>query len=484
MKKSLSLILALFLMVSLFACAKTEPSSPEAGGESGGQTASTAPAQPGGDTAPSGTDKAPSGADTEPSGGGEEPSGGESEPPVWHYALTVETTAAEHKNEDGVLLAATYYEMPRLTLEAEGDASGWEPPEEMQAVCDLFNTSIDRSALWGGTPWDVAAEAESLYEARKEYGGEFMQLAEEFRLQETHLAGDLLSVRGEGYINLGGMHPDWDYAAWNFDLTEGSFFTLSDLTDRPEELHDALVQNLIDRIYASEKWEAYYEDVEEILRGTPEFKVSFGEESMTVWFSEYEIAPFVAGIPEFEIPYAEISRFLNARGERLLALPEETKLLGDYYEAEQMWYWFEGLAPLDYDDGRILSGSPFEGYYYRFDFRGITTLDELRELLATRFSEPLVNERLSDEPDPLPFEEIDGALYVAPAGRGTDWTVGSVDYTVHLNGESGTVEARIHRLDWDEESEDWAETGEIDTVEFPFVVGENGAVFTDFACIY
>ena len=62
--------------------------------------------------------------------------------------------------------------------------------------------------------------------------------------------------------------------------------------------------------------------------------------------------------------------------------------------------------------------------------------------------------------------------------------VGSVDYTVELNGTEGCVLAAVSCQDYDELQEDWVLTGETYELRFPFVLHESGAVFTQFQCIW
>ena len=40
---------------------------------------------------------------------------------------------------------------------------------------------------------------------------------------------------------------------------------------------------------------------------------------MNVGFEQYEIAPYAAGMPSFQISYEKLASFLNERGQRLLA---------------------------------------------------------------------------------------------------------------------------------------------------------------------
>ena len=233
--------------------------------------------------------------------------------------------------------------------------------------------------------------------------------------------------------------------------------------------------------WESDEADLYFDDYADTILMMDDFAVSFDEYGMTVTFAEYDIAPHAGGMPSFLIPYAEFSRYLNERGERLLNLKPEDRALGDYYEAEEMWSWFD-LTTMPLDPERPAS----EEGYYAVDYRDITTMAQLRTLLETRFSAEIVDELLTAESGFAHYKEIDGVLCAVQADRGSDITVASVDYAVELDGDhtAGRVIATIHRQDFDEAKEEWYLTGEPDTLEFPFEMAENGARFTFFESAY
>lgn len=462
MKRAVAIVLALSLALSLFGCAK-KPEAREA----------LSPVSPGTDGA-----------------AGVEPAKPEGDPVTWEYEVTTGTEADSFTNDDAVLLAEISYELPTLSVRGEGETGGQEPPGEMQAVCKAFNDGIAayREELLDAS--ELGAEAQMLYEEREpEYRADFFAFSQEVAVEKTYRRGDLLEVLLSDYGYWGGAHGGMAYVNLHFDLKTGEFFDLFDLTDRPDELREELAQNLLGKIWAQEESQYYYDDFDQIVLAKEEYNVSFGEEGMTVIFEQYEIAPYVMGILEYEVPYAEFSRFLNERGERLLALSPEQKALGDYYEAEEMWYWFEGGMPMDYEDVREVRDTQgdWNNAYYRVTIPGVTTLADLRAKLLTRFSKTVADQRLETATNaefPL-LREIDGALYAAPAGRGDDMYIRSVDFRAELNadGTGGKVVATIQWQDYDEQKEDWVLT-DTSEVDFPFELGENGAVFSEFHTIW
>lgn len=469
MKKLVSIILALTLALSLCACAQktAAPAAPAAGA-----------AQPAASETGGAASEAPKAPEAEP---------------TWRYALSAETVGAgEIKGDDGAVLATQSYELPVLITVCDGDAK--EAPEEMRKVCDAFSKGVrdyTNEDVWD-TLWDIGHEAKEIYQSCFEDGREFIPLADELTVQDTRQDGDLVSVRAFAYINLGGAHPDWGYFGWNFDLATGTFFKLSDLTDSPAELHRLFSHAVVRELADSELFEVLNDDFYVTVDEREDYSVFFGEDGAHVWFDEYEIAPRAAGIPEVTVSYGEFARYLNERGRRLLNLSQEDRIMGDYHEAEEMRYWFEGdngIASFETDAVRTVHVDGENGgwdlWYYRVAAPAPQTMAALRTTLERRFTPAFADELLKAGEHPV-FREFDGELYQLAAGRGGDVTVGSVDYRVELNADKtgGKVVATIHRQDYDETKMDWVPTGETEDVEFPFELTADGARFAAFPCIY
>ena len=452
MRRLLAILLALSLALALFGCTK----------------------QNGASVAP-GTDGAAAAEPTKP----------EDIPQQWDYDVRLESTQNKHRNDDGVVLAVQNYELPVLQMRnAAGATSSGDLPisgvsEEQLAVCKAFNAGVDLSEL--SADWDVAGAAEEAYQWSLESGAAFTPLFDEFHVTEIYRSGDLLSIFGTGSTYAGGAHPNNYTKAWNFDLGTGEFFNLRDLSGYPDELVREIAYNILGQIWENDEADLYFDDYADTILMMDDFAVSFDEPGMTVTFAEYDIAPHAGGMPSFLIPYAEFSRYLNERGERLLNLTPEDRALGDYYEAEEMWSWFN-LTTMPLDSERP---APEEGYY-AVDYRDIATLTQLRALLETRFSAEIVDGLLTAESGFEHYKDIDGVLCAVQADRGSDITVASVDYAVELNGDhtAGRVIATIYRQDFDEAKEEWYLTDEAETVEFPFEMAENGARFTSFESVY
>ena len=462
MKRILAVLLALLLVSGLFGCSKQDPPQPTP--QPTGQAAQEPTPQPTPEpTAQPTQEPTPEPADEE-----------------WDFTVQVERSEREFKAEDGTVIAAETVEQPVLRLvSASGEVfSGSEPlrgvTAQQLAVCRAFNDAASAVGVWD---IDIEAEGRAIYDLRKETDGEMPPVGREITVSQISRRGGLLSVLEGDYAYLGGAHPDYGLHAWNFDLSSGTFVGLMTLTDRPEELRETIVWEVASQIFASEYREGFYNDWYNLLLDKEDFEVFFSPESLTVFFKEYEIAPHAVGVPIFEIPYSSISRFLNGYGNDLLALPAETKAIGDFHEAQSLWSWLEAGAPVDYNDSRTEDGV----WYYRVDDPNVRTLADVKEMLSGYVDESFVEEQFTGA---CVLREFDGVLYAASVGRGDDLTIASVDYDAQLSGETGKVIVTIHRQDFDDAAGDWVLTGETDVLEFPFTLRNGRAVFSTMQSIY
>lgn len=462
MKRTIAILLSLTLALALFGCTRNQPAEPA--------------------LAPQSDPAAPADSQTTTA----EP---EVPPVMWEYVFTTEAETGEYRNDDGVLLATVSYDLPRLTVSG-GSAVTSAPPADMQAICDAFNSGVAelRGAL--GSAEELGADAQLWYNEMDESARANFPAYEITGSVETHwMRGDLLDVVLMEYQYWGGAHGASTYQNLHFDLGTGTFFTLRDLSDKPDKMIEELRWNVLGKIWESGQADWYFDDYESTIQHKDDFLFSLGGDGLTLYFDEYEIAPYAAGIPEFLIPYPEFSRFLNERGERLLDLSLADRCMGDYYEAEELWNWFEGGLPLDYDDTILVPSQTQEGsydlMYSRVDVPGVNSVDDLRALLRTRFTDEVIDERL-DLGETLLFEESGGKLYAMPAGRGDNLYIAAVHYTIEMNGEGtgGKVIATVHWQDYDEEKQDWALTGETTDYEMPFTVTDGGARFSAFYTIW
>lgn len=331
MKKTLAILLALAMALGMFGCGSKEPQP-------------TAPAQPTQQTAAPKTETPPAPA---------QPQTAASE--VWYYALRVDTKEQTYKADDGTVIATTSYEQPILVLVNEGsgevfdgDAPARGVTEEQLAVCGKFNEATASTGLWDV---DLEAEARELYAERGADYPEIFPFVDEVQIAGAFQEGDLLSVRVSDYIRMGGAHPDYGLRGWSYDLARGEFITLSELTDRPELMREAIAGEIVRQIGESEIADGYYADCADVIAAKDEFEFSIEQDGVFVFFQEYELGPHALGIPAFTIPYSVVTGYLTGYGSSLLG-----SLMGapdDLYEGEDREAEIAGLAGVWYLNGDL-----------------------------------------------------------------------------------------------------------------------------------
>ncbi len=129
---------------------------------------------------------------------------------------------------------------------------------------------------------------------------------------------NLLIIGYFGYLYpTGAAHGTASKEYYHIDITNGNVYGLKDLF-----LEDAnytkvltnLVNSQINRIKRINKI-AFYNDFFEgkvSVSKTPKFIL--GKESLKIYYDLYEIAPYAAGFPEFDIPYGQIKNIINTKG--------------------------------------------------------------------------------------------------------------------------------------------------------------------------
>lgn len=154
------------------------------------------------------------------------------------------------------------------------------------------------------------------------------------------------------------------------------------------------------------------------------------------------------------------------------------KILADYADAYGYWMWFAGAAPMNSDNVK----EEEYGNYYAFDYPGITTMDEFKKFLKTRFTDEIIESKLEGDF----FKEYDGRLYVLDAARGSDISIDHVDYEVYYDSEKseGEIAALIYRQDFDDKTGETYLTGVVDVEYIRFTMEDDGAVFNTFPTIW
>ncbi len=401
-----------------------------------------------------------------------------------HIELEATLTKEESfTNDDGVVLLTEKYTLPQLALYTQSGELYEFDGSMLAESCANFNAELVKAAedLDAAAQESLAAAAEA-YDALDEEGkNNWAPYAEELTYESSYTTDGLISAVCTAYSSGGGTHPNTALKAWNFDLLKGEFITFDTLysADDPisRNLPAALSSEIFAQISDSGLSDGYFDDYADKvndLAGNADF--CFTESGMTVYFDVYVLAPYAAGAQSFDIPYSEFYYTLSAETQLLLTIPQENAVVSDYYAAQTMWAWFYmTMPPLDSEEPAAKADDGTE--LYAVNMGTVTTLDGLRGLLCTYISESIADEWLATGK----FVEKDGVLYATMGERGSDITIGKLDYSVTLNGESGVLTQTVSYQDFDENGKP-SLTGETATLEYPFTLTGGHAVFTTFPC--
>lgn len=118
-------------------------------------------------------------------------------------------------------------------------------------------------------------------------------------------------------IHFGGAHPKTDQTAMNLDMKEQRLLKLEDVIyeDGASEL-ERMVQTAVKNKFEGLGVDALYEDYADIIaasmsygRMTPSWY--FGDDSLVVFYNQYELGPYAAGIIKVEVAYENLGGILR-----------------------------------------------------------------------------------------------------------------------------------------------------------------------------
>lgn len=393
------------------------------------------------------------------------------------------TKEYEYTDDNGVVLLTEKYELPQLELHTVDGVLFESDDSEQADICRAFNTGMQTAA----EQVDVSAQ-EQLATAREQYESldteqrtGWTAYVEELTIGTTYQTDGLLSILGNGYVERGSAHPLTYSKAWNFDLTTGKFITfdtlLGDENPLAQPLNYALISSITDEINGQDLAQDYFEGYETSISNLSDnASFYFQASGMIVTFDTYVLAPYVYGPQTFELSYDKFYYALSEHMQSLFSLPQDSVIVSDYLTTQVLWSWFNMLMPpVASDTPEVTTEDGMSRC--RVTLGDVHTLDDLRVLLCRHVSETLADEWLAEGR----FVEVDDALYVSMGERGGDITIGSMEYSVELDGTSGVLTQTVHRQDFDDKGSSFL-TGETEEYSYPFDLVNGHAVFSAFPC--
>lgn len=122
----------------------------------------------------------------------------------------------------------------------------------------------------------------------------------------------LLIDQGLYYYTLGAAHGSHFMNTAYIDLEKGAAYQLNDLFKPDSDVYSYLSENVSAQMVETMEEVGYWEDHVEI---TPETGFIITKEGLVLYFAEYEIASYAAGMPEFLIPYDDLKEYINTDGD-------------------------------------------------------------------------------------------------------------------------------------------------------------------------
>lgn len=115
----------------------------------------------------------------------------------------------------------------------------------------------------------------------------------------------------DAYVFTGGAHPNSFRTILNYDLRQGQLISLEDIV-----VDKAAFSVVAERIFRREKGIEQSTSFEQAGYFMEDFKLStqfaLMPTGLLLFYNTYEIAPYVVGVTEFEIPYEEVEGFIRA----------------------------------------------------------------------------------------------------------------------------------------------------------------------------
>lgn len=331
MKKTIALLLALFMMLSVSGCAEslkqieipplpqvTPTPGPVAAVSSDPVESSESPAPTGEAPAPTAGQEIILPATAAPAEGREAGS-----------SILVgisRTELSENDPAEGTELILSFsYDMPRVLWE-EKPAVASKINELLATVEETFYTGNDYGLELTFMGYNAMLEtAEDNFAYVKEYQveGAALEMTDSLSARIQRLDEGMLSFLYADSTFTGGAHGSYSQFGLSFDMESGELLTLDSLSDDPEALKASLLQIMLE--LAEKDEDGYYSDRvvdsflpeggrEEAFRNLlRDDSWYFDRDGMVIFSSLYELGPYAAGITEFHVPYAQLEGSIYER---------------------------------------------------------------------------------------------------------------------------------------------------------------------------
>jgi hypothetical protein len=116
---------------------------------------------------------------------------------------------------------------------------------------------------------------------------------------------NVLSITALYYQYTGGAHGGTNQVGYNINLKTGELMLLSDIFDKGFNYKDIIVNEALDSMKKGDKM--FFDDAANVIKTMDDKRSYYIEDgNVVVYYGQYEIAPYAAGIPEFKIPFSKL----------------------------------------------------------------------------------------------------------------------------------------------------------------------------------
>ena len=233
------------------------------------------------------------------------------------YWFETTETSDKYSDDEGHLLASYDYQIIVMKTAEQADEAVLAMAEHFNAgMLEVLNSQLETGEELG--QWASFDERLSSSLGEGDY-----YYTDELTAEGTQ-AGDIYSVCFNNYSYMGGAHPGQTYFSRTFDLSRGEYIDPLEVADDPELFRATVTDLLLDQIQHldPEILSGYSDGYESTVAQWNSRSVCFGEDRMTVIFSEYELGPYALGTQIFEIQYDELTEALGQGGQVKLGLAQ------------------------------------------------------------------------------------------------------------------------------------------------------------------
>lgn len=172
-----------------------------------------------------------------------------------------------------------------------------------KAIETKLNSMFKNDAV--GIKASLEKDAKAALEDSKNYDIEFRKYLAASSYKVYYNRNEFLSLVVTHYIYTGGAHGMSYVKGYNIDLKTGKDYSLQEIFEEGYDYKKVIDEIVLEKMKADR--ETYFEEAITNFKGITKNHPYYIENgNLVVYFGEYEIAPYAAGLQEFRIPFSAL----------------------------------------------------------------------------------------------------------------------------------------------------------------------------------